>query len=334
MYIKESIGKITASSTNRPKLSIDAQIEYLYTKKGVKFDIISKEDAKSFLTHNNYLFKLKSYSKNYSINQNKYSKNYGKYENLDFAYLKELSTIDMYLRDKILKLALNIEHYLKLQLVNDVTSNTNVNGYDVISEFISKCKPDIVEKISQKSNNSYCKNLIAHRNGIYAVWDFIEIISFGDFIDLYDFYYNTYEPQKKLKVTINEIKPVQWLRNAAAHNNCLINDLNNKSEYNNFTCNRKIYRFISSTIPDISLKTLEKKMGTKITHDLVVMLYVFYYSVTSKSIKYYTLKEFRDLFCVRFIKHKDYFKSNMLIVTNYDFLIKVIDYFYDLCNNN
>ena len=63
---------------------------------------------KKFLRYNNYYFKLKSYAKNYPINP----KN-GKYVNLEFAYLVELSKLDMYLRKIILGMCLDVEHILK-----------------------------------------------------------------------------------------------------------------------------------------------------------------------------------------------------------------------------
>ena len=47
----------------------------------------------------------------------------GQYQNLDFAYLKELSTLDMYLRYIIIEMALDIEHAIKVKIVNDVTNN-------------------------------------------------------------------------------------------------------------------------------------------------------------------------------------------------------------------
>lgn len=59
----------------------------------------SEEDAKKFLQYNNYYFKLKSYARNYNMNsQTK------KYFSLDFAYLVELSRLDMYIRKIILEI--------------------------------------------------------------------------------------------------------------------------------------------------------------------------------------------------------------------------------------
>jgi hypothetical protein len=82
------------------KLTIDEQIKDL-KEKGVAFNIMNEDDAKKFLRYNNYYFKLKSYASNYPINP----KN-GKYVNLEFAYLVELSKIDMYLRKIILDIQL------------------------------------------------------------------------------------------------------------------------------------------------------------------------------------------------------------------------------------
>ena len=77
-------------------------------RKGIKFDIVSEKDAKQFLENNNYYMKLASYRDNYDkINE---GERQGEYKNLEFAYLQELSKIDMYLRHLILKMILDIEH--------------------------------------------------------------------------------------------------------------------------------------------------------------------------------------------------------------------------------
>ena len=66
--------------------------------------------------HTNYYFKLKAYERNYD--QYRSTAKQGQYINLDFAYLKELSTLDMYLRKTILFMALDIEHALKVRLLS------------------------------------------------------------------------------------------------------------------------------------------------------------------------------------------------------------------------
>ncbi len=56
----------------------------------------------------NYYFKLASYRVNFPKNYDK------KYINLDFAYLTDLASIDMQLRDYLLDLSLDIEHGIKV----------------------------------------------------------------------------------------------------------------------------------------------------------------------------------------------------------------------------
>ena len=83
--------------------------------KGIKFNIINEKDAEDHLnSHNNY-FKLTSYRKNYT----KYTSgsNKGKYENLEFAYLVELARLDAEIRSLLLDISLDIEHFLKVELI-------------------------------------------------------------------------------------------------------------------------------------------------------------------------------------------------------------------------
>lgn len=127
------------------KLTIDEQIKDLDSK-GVKFELYSKENAKRFLQYNNYYFKLKSYAKNYPINPKT-----SKYVNLDFAYLVELSKIDMYLRKIILEMSLDVEHYLKVRLLNDLCNNDNEDGYAIVHTFLNANKR-IITDIKCKAN--------------------------------------------------------------------------------------------------------------------------------------------------------------------------------------
>ena len=98
------------------KLTVEEQIEDM-VEKNVKFEICTVQDAKRFLKYNNYYFKIKSYARNYNFEKKKYF-------NLDFAYLVELSKLDMYTRKIILELSLDVEHYLKVRLMNDLSNNS------------------------------------------------------------------------------------------------------------------------------------------------------------------------------------------------------------------
>ena len=80
----------------RRKLTVKEQVEHMKSK-GIQFNIITEEDAESYLNGNTYYFKLKAYV------------------NLEFAYLKELAILDMHLRHFILKTSVDLEHTIKVK---------------------------------------------------------------------------------------------------------------------------------------------------------------------------------------------------------------------------
>ena len=128
---------------NRKKLSIDEQIMDMKSK-GISFIQYEESDAKRFLQKNTYYFKLKAFERNYD-KYNRTEKK-GQYINLDFAYLVELSTIDMYLRKIILSMALDIEHALKVQLICDLTQNDDADGYSIVKEYLNDNYHDLVQE--------------------------------------------------------------------------------------------------------------------------------------------------------------------------------------------
>lgn len=48
------------AKSNKPKLTINEQIVDM-KKKNITFNIVNEQEAKNFLSHNNYYYKIKSY---------------------------------------------------------------------------------------------------------------------------------------------------------------------------------------------------------------------------------------------------------------------------------
>lgn len=69
---------------------------------------------------------------------------------MDFAYLQELSTLDMYLREIVLNFTLDIEHFLKVHLLKNISDNKDEDGYAIVEEFLSIQKYQREYKESQK----------------------------------------------------------------------------------------------------------------------------------------------------------------------------------------
>lgn len=299
----------------RPKLTIPQQIEHMKSK-GVTYNIYSEEEAAAFLESNTYFFKIKSYDKNYTINPTT-----GKYKGLDFAYLRELSVLDMLFRRLILHATLDIEHYLKVRLLKSLSENPNEDGYSIVRLFFN-IHPEVQATIMKKADNSMCKDLVEKlQREEYALWNVIEVMSFGDFIMLYDLYdQNNGGHDESL---IRCLFPVRCLRNAAAHNNCLLNSL-----LRPYSRTIKPYLYLSSyigKIPGVGPTSREKKLSNPVIHDFMAVLYVYKTIVTSEPTINHFSDELHELFDKRMLRHKDYFTSNESIASAYVFVTKIIN---------
>lgn len=302
----------------RPKLSIDEQIFDMQSK-GISFVHSDIEGAKHFLKYNNYYFKLKAYEKNYD--QYRSTPKQGQYINLDFGYLKELSTLDMYLRKIILSMALDIEHALKVQLLLDLTNNPKEDGYAIVQEYLEK-DFTTVKAIHDKIGKSAASDLIQKRlneDDDYALWEIVEVLSFGHFIDLYQLYYSKYPSKNEFGSYLWSIK---FLRNAAAHNNCLLNSI--KSPYKVVLHKNKDILFEISKIKTISEKSRITWMQNPVIHDFVILVYVYLNVIKSTDIKRKGIEQLKWLFEDRMLAHKDYFEKNTSIKECYRFTSKII----------
>lgn len=304
----------------KTKLTVNDQINDM-KKKGYSFDLFTEDKAKLFLENNTYYFKIKAYAKNYD----KYiqGEKCGKYLNLDFAYLVELSTLDLHLRKFILKLCLDIEHHLKLKLVRDCCNNLDEDGYEIVSEFLSdneRIKKEL--EFKKTSYNSITKDLLDKYLDRLAIWNIVEVLTFGDFVILYTMYYKKYPSDDSL---LSFLWSVKYLRNAAAHNNCLINSL--KKPYSRVRRNKDITAIISQN-PMISTDERIKKMSNPIISDFIITLYVFRESVKSQEITTKTISELKDFLNIRAVRHGDYFDKNQWITTNYYFIKKNVDFLF------
>ncbi len=306
----------------KKKLTVDEQILHLKGN-GVKFGLITEEEAKDFLTYSNYYFKVKSYAKNYE----KYisGPKAGTYLHLDFIYLKELATIDMHIRKFVMNLTLSIEHFLKAELMRDFANNDQEDGYTIIDELFNQY-PSINSAVDIRQGSSACTDLITKYIDNFAIWNIVEVLSYGDFIKLYKLYYKKYPSHTDMSNFLWEVK---FLRNAAAHNNCLINSL--KTSYiKPIKPNRQINTFISK-IPGISKTARKNKMSNQVVHDFIVALFVFDKVVTSPIYKKKTYEELVALFEGRIVANMQYFEKNEVITSTYKFVKIIIDYFYENC---
>lgn len=310
---------------DKPKLTISEQISHLKSK-GIKFELCSEDDALTYLTLNNNYFKIRAYRKNFE--KCSYGEMQGKYLNLDFAMLKDFAIIDMRLRYSLLSMCLDIEHFEKVKLLK-IISNSSNDGYAIVNYYLDNLdacgKKYILENdISNRSKSSYCKGIIDKYHDNYPAWAFVEILSFGQFTYFLNFcaeYFN----DKDLKEDYYLLQSVRNIRNAAAHNNCIINNLSLNN--NSYAPNKKVLAFLSKI--GVSKDSRKRRMSNESVCEIVTLLYTHCSIVSSQGVMNARSQEIHDVID-RFFKHIDYYTDNDLITTTFNFLKKVVDNLYPL----
>lgn len=311
---------------SKPMLNAEELIKHL-KEKGVKFELTSMDDAQKYLERNNNYFKLVSYRKNFQKYES--GEKRGRYIDLDFKMLEDLSIIDMRLRKIILSIVLDLEHYTKVKLLSKVEKILK-DGYGIVEEYIQDLKDKseyeyLQNELNKNIKSTYCGDIVEKYQGEYPIWAFVEIIPFGRLIKFYMFVADRLQDKQMIDEAYL-LKNVRELRNACAHNNCILNDL--KTEIAKHKTNYKILSEIANI--GISKKIRDKKMSNARVQQIVTLLYLNKKMTTSKGVQEHQMKSLQEL-KNRIENHIDYYKTNDLVYTNFNFLNRIIDNWY---NNN
>lgn len=231
-------------------------------------------------------------------------------------------------------MCLDIEHALKIRILRDICCDKDEDGYEIVTESICK-HPYIVQEIYKKRFSTYVgdlinnyfkfqiidgedgKSLVGICETTCPVWALMEIIGFGDFIKFYTFYYSEQQPYG---VTDNILNLVKSLRNACAHNNCLIHNLRSGNSKPPYT----ISNFISK-IKGISKDVRNKNLRRRPILEMTALLYI-YEEVVVDTIKKHRLEELDDLLKNRMLKNRHYFKDQQIVKSTYYFFVKIVDF--------
>ena len=298
------------------KLTIPEIISYCKETLGITFNLKSEEEAAVFLAKHNYFFRLKQYA---DFGEKTKS---GKFTNVDFGQMVELSTVDMFLRKLILKMTLDFEHYLKVKIINDSQENPSDDGYTVVENFLET--HNRVRHLIENLNNSsyfYNRQVFDKYKEKTSVWSIVEMLGFSDFIDFYAHYYQYFH--QKCEYTPH-FDSVRRLRNAAAHNTCMISNL---KPQNWFKSDIEINFELLGAKLEVVNGVISSCLKVPVLNDFAVMLSNYVKLISSPKIKEKTLEEMQEFFNGRMILHKDYFENVNEIKNAYHFAKDVLDYF-------
>lgn len=328
--MEEALESKKSNVNLRQMMCVNEMVDYL-KQKNIKFVKMSETDAENYLRDNNNYYNVTSYKNNFE----KYSAGElaGKYIDLDFAYLKDLSIIDMRLRLVLFKIIIDIEHYLKIKILNRVETIDQEDGYRVVNLYLEKDYND--EKFPKKVHNSIFKKMgneyyqkifskydINKDNKIenIPIWEFLEIITIGELVNFYDFYtkeYNLTEEHKNVFIFRDIVK----LRNAVAHNSCVLCELDKKD--NLYSPDYKIIQYLKEC--GIGKDTRDNKLKNSRIRQITYTLYMFNEIVTSEGVKDNVKEDINELFYGRIIHHKEYYNNNELLKSIYLYFGKIIE---------
>lgn len=221
LKIKQNVeSEILPKVKVKKSLTVDEQIKYMEYK-GIKFNLISKQEAKAILENLNYYFKISVYRK-------LFNKNYSnRYDFLDFKMLTDLASIDMGVRYFLLQLTLDVEHATKVALINDLTKNSRVDEYLIVRQFKNTDRV-FFESISRRfSRTKYMKNFHGKRGNQISFWVLIELLDMGGLVKFLNFYvsnplYNTSPISTNVRNASNLLVYTKNIRNCTAHSNPFI----------------------------------------------------------------------------------------------------------------
>lgn len=312
----------------KPKKTVEEIVDKMKKDKGITFNYMSRLKAIEFLSSTNNYLRTASYRKNYQKYTN--GSNKGKYIGLDFAYLVELSVIDMHYRFMVQKMCSDIEHSICVQLIKDIEDNEDKDGYDVAKEFLDNHKNED-KKIASMMAALHPSDLISKyftvecsETGYHSItnyddcpiWVLFELLSFGSIINLYAEYYQS---QTEPYIPIKILNLVRSLRNSAAHNNCLLFNLNS----NTTISPQEITLFIKE-LGGFTTSQRQKRLSSRVVLEFVALIYV-YDKVVKGKVKKHRYRELESLIKGRMREKADFFKGNDLIIATYKFIEKVTE---------
>ena len=324
-----------SNRVDKPLRSPADLVTKLKDEKGITFGYMDTVEAEAYLSDRNNYLRTASYRKNYE--KHKTGDSEGKYIQLDFAYLVELSRLDMYLRSHLLQMCIDIEHALKVAVIADVEKNAAEDGYKIVDDFLSQA-PDILGSIAKKIDSIFTGDLIEKyfdlcyvfdqvtgniRSEIIRtdcpVWVLVEVLAFKDFLRFLEFYTDQYPG--RIDVNFKLLNTVRNLRNACAHNNCILTSLRPGATQPTYIVSQRV-----SKISTVAKEERKNKLSCRPLFEITCLLMEYEHWV-SESLRKRRMEALKKFAHGRMVSHIGFFSSNQVISTSISFLQKIIDNF-------
>jgi len=235
-------------------------------------------------------------------------------------------------------MCLDVEHFSKVRLMKALEESDG-NGYDIVESFKSELKSKkqlkfLEDEMDRNKKNPYCGDLLKKHIGNFPIWAFIEIIPFGRYIHFYLYCakHLSSEPNNKMVDEYYLLLKIKELRNAAAHSNCILNDLHPRHTDKDNTP-YAVSRALSKIDKVITKDIRKRKMSNLRIQQIVTLMYAHKLLVTSKGVQENQSIVLNEL-AIRMIRNRNYYTNNEMILTTFDFLETIIDTWFPMAYND
>lgn len=290
----EREGEGTASQPHaRPLLDLDGQIAKL-KEKGIAFELCSEDDARMHLASKCQFFRIYAYRKNFDKHEGGVLD--GQYVALDFAQLKLLSNIDRTLRDALLPMTLDVEHFAKVRLLDSAAANGE-DGYAVMRDYLASVgdgqRAHIERELDQRKSSPYCGDIVRKSRDDMPLWAFCEAVSFGAFLGILKFCAERWDDEELLRIHYC-LRLSKSVRNACAHGSCIVNDLS-KKEPRSWRTPDVVTRALAAC--GVGRRLRAKRLGSPRMAEMCTLIYIFDRTVPKGTVRSAREKALTDLFC-------------------------------------
>ena len=316
-----------APSHSKPLLSTEELIEHLKSK-GVTFYLCDEEEAADFLRNGNNYLRAESYRALYPRQTE--GPNVGHYINLDFGDLVALSSLDRQLRETFLLITVDVEHFAKMKLLR-LMEDAGEDGHQIVEDFYASLnhagRNAIQGSLNKRSRQDeghdvYVGDLIAHNREDMPAWVLLEVLDFGGFLTFYKYCSELWCDPSLLQEHY-ALKSVKALRNAVAHNHCVVNGFIQSGVSAGYTTPEAITDALNAAGMGRT-KTRRAKLSNLRMAQIAASLFCLNAFCTRES----TARRHHARLCqlrASYDRHESRYALNSSLVSFFDFLWKLVD---------
>ncbi len=319
IFVSKQGGKMKSHMiTKKKNLTVKAKqvIEELKSM-GVKFTYCNEESALDYLKKGNHRKLIPLYVKNFDFDHHKKQP-----IDLDFAYLMDFARIDNLVKFALFQMLTMIEQSLKGRIIKEVEI-LDINGIDIVNEFLdnnydeisdSNENRSIHQSIEKRQHDENVQKILTRYNVDLSqrihnipVEDFVDLLTFGELISLFDFYTKKYHLHDSKYVYL--LSQAKKLRNAVDHDQCILINLNEEEFY--YHIPSSIVKYLKYC--EINKNQLIQRLKNPKIRRITFVFYLFVVFVPEDETKRFIKKFIRRLFHESITLHKKYYTNNLLL---------------------